>query len=83
MVAGEVRLLAQRSAEAAREIKSLIQASVERVDQGSRQVQDAGQTMRQVVEAIERVCGIVAEVGPGHGGVQGLMLRMAGLILSD
>jgi methyl-accepting chemotaxis protein len=62
VVAGEVRLLAQRSAEAAREIKSLIQASVERVDQGSRQVQDAGQTMRQVVEAIERVCGIVAEV---------------------
>ncbi len=62
VVAGEVRSLAQRSAEAAREIKGLIQASVERVDQGSRQVQDAGQTMQQVVLAIERLCAIVAEI---------------------
>jgi methyl-accepting chemotaxis protein len=52
VVAGELRLLAQRSAEAAREIKGLIQVSVERVEQGSHQVQDAGRTRRQLVQAM-------------------------------
>jgi methyl-accepting chemotaxis protein len=47
VVAGEVRSLAQRSAEAAREIKSLIGASVEKVEAGTRLVQDAGSTMRR------------------------------------
>jgi methyl-accepting chemotaxis protein len=62
VVASEVRSLAQRSAEAAREIKSLISASVERVDQGTRQVDEAGATMTEVVSAIERVTQIVSEI---------------------
>ena len=62
VVAGEVRLLAQRSAEAAREIKSLIAASVERVEAGTRQVDTAGQTMDEVVAAIERVSAIVGDI---------------------
>ncbi len=62
VVAGEVRSLAQRSADAAREIKALIQASVERVDAGSRQADEAGQTMAEVVQAIRRVTDIVGEI---------------------
>jgi len=62
VVAGEVRTLAQRSADAAREIKALIQASVERADAGSRQADQAGQTMAEVVAAIRRVSEIVAEI---------------------
>jgi methyl-accepting chemotaxis protein len=62
VVAGEVRLLAQRSAEAAREIKSLITASVESVERGSAQVDQAGATMTEVVAAIQRVTDIMAEI---------------------
>ena len=73
VVAGEVRTLAQRSAEAAREIKSLINASVERVEQGSALVGEAGATMTEVVAAIGRVSGIVGEISSAsvaqHNGV--------------
>ena len=62
VVAGEVRSLAQRSAEAAREIRSLIAASVERVEAGSRQVDQAGSTMHEVVQAISHVRDIVSEI---------------------
>jgi methyl-accepting chemotaxis protein len=62
VVAGEVRSLAQRSAEAAREIKTLITASVERVDQGSTLVNLAGKTMEEIVASIGRVSGIVGEI---------------------
>ena len=62
VVAGEVRSLAQRSAEAAKEIKALITASVERVDQGSQLVDQAGQTMQEIVGAIRRVSDIVGEI---------------------
>src|SRR5450830_318546 len=62
VVAGEVRSLAQRSAEAAKEIKSLIGASVERVEQGSHLVDRAGATMTEVVSAITRVSDIVGEI---------------------
>jgi len=55
VVAAEVRGLAQRSAQAAREIKSLIQASVERVEAGSSRVRDAGVVMHDIVEAIQKV----------------------------
>ena len=62
VVAAEVRNLAQRSAEAAREIKALIGASVERVGEGSRQVEAAGQTMQQIVDSVARVTQIVADI---------------------
>jgi methyl-accepting chemotaxis protein len=62
VVAGEVRSLAQRSAEAAKEIKSLIGASVERVGQGTALVDQAGNTMEEIVAAIGRVSAIVGEI---------------------
>lgn len=62
VVAGEVRTLAQRSAEAAREIKQLIEQSLKTVEQGSVRADEAGQVMQDVVAAIERVTAIVAEI---------------------
>jgi methyl-accepting chemotaxis protein len=62
VVAGEVRTLAQRSAEAAREIKGLIGASVERVESGARQVQEAGSTMTEIVGSVRRVNDIIGEI---------------------
>ena len=62
VVASEVRSLAGRSAEAAKEIKSLISASVERVEQGNVQAERAGQTMTEVVNAIRRVTDIMGEI---------------------
>ncbi len=62
VVAGEVRSLAQRSAEAAKEIKGLISTSVERVEQGSALVDRAGATMQEVVSSIRRVNDIMAEI---------------------
>jgi aerotaxis receptor len=62
VVASEVRSLAGRSAEAAREIKSLISASVERVEQGAALVDKAGMTMTEVVSSINRVTAIVGEI---------------------
>jgi methyl-accepting chemotaxis protein len=62
VVAAEVRSLAQRSATAAKEIKELINDSVEKVDSGSRQVDEAGTTMQEVVDSIRRVAGIMSEI---------------------
>ena len=62
VVASEVRSLAQRSAEAAKEIKGLIGASVDRVEQGSALVDQAGVTMQEVVSSIRRVSDIVSEI---------------------
>ncbi len=62
VVAGEVRSLAQRSAEAAKEIKALINASVERVEQGTVLVDQAGGTMQEIVQSIQRVTDIVGEI---------------------
>ena len=67
VVASEVRSLAQRSAEAAKEIKSLITASVEQVDQGSTLVHQAGSTMQEVVAAIRRVTDIMGEISAASG----------------
>jgi len=62
VVASEVRSLAQRSADAAKEIKGLISASVERVESGSALVDQAGATMQEVVSAIRRVTDIMGEI---------------------
>ena len=62
VVAAEVRSLAQRSAEAAREIKTLIGASVEKVETGARLVQDAGSTMGEIVASVQRVTDIIGEI---------------------
>jgi len=67
VVASEVRSLAQRSAEAAREIKTLIGASVDKVESGSRLVQDAGTTMDEIVGGIQRVSDIIAEISAATG----------------
>ncbi len=62
VVAGEVRSLAQRSAEAAKDIKSLIADSVARVDEGNRQVTEAGRTVASVVQSIQQVAQIMTEI---------------------
>jgi methyl-accepting chemotaxis protein len=62
VVASEVRVLAQRSAAAAREIKALIGDSVEKVEAGSRLVRDAGSTMQDIVASVQRVSGIIGEI---------------------
>ncbi|APW45537.1 methyl-accepting chemotaxis protein [Rhodoferax antarcticus] len=62
VVASEVRSLAGRSADAAKEIKTLISASVERVEQGSALVDQAGSTMQDVVTSIKRVTDIMGEI---------------------
>ena len=62
VVAGEVRSLAQRSAEAAKEIKALIGTSVQKVDSGARLVNDAGQTMQEIVQSVQRVADVIGEI---------------------
>lgn len=62
VVATEVRSLAQRSADAAKEIKSLIQASVERVEQGSLQVDMAGQAMSDIVAKVQQVTTLIDQI---------------------
>jgi methyl-accepting chemotaxis protein len=62
VVAGEVRNLAQRSAQAAREIKALISDSVEKVESGSRLVGEAGKTMDDIVAQVKRVTDLIGEI---------------------
>ncbi|MGB3449802.1 MAG: methyl-accepting chemotaxis protein [Giesbergeria sp.] len=62
VVASEVRSLAGRSAEAAKEIKQLINTSVEKVEAGSRLVQDAGTTMQDIVQSVQRVNDMIGEI---------------------
>jgi len=62
VVAGEVRTLAQRSAEAAREIKGLIDTSVEKVEVGARQVDEAGTSMNEIVAQVRRVSQMISEL---------------------
>jgi methyl-accepting chemotaxis protein-1 (serine sensor receptor) len=63
VVAGEVRTLAQRSAQAAREIKELISRSVQTVETGSQLVGEAGSTMGEIVSQVKRVADLVGEIG--------------------
>ncbi len=67
VVASEVRSLAQRSAQAAREIKALIGASVDRVEAGSKLVTDAGNTMNEIVVSVQRVSDIIGEISNAAG----------------
>ena len=66
VVASEVRSLAGRSADAAKEIKSLIQASVERVEHGNALVSNAGATMTEVVTSIKRVADLMGEISSAN-----------------
>ncbi|MDB5746024.1 MAG: hypothetical protein JWP72_872 [Massilia sp.] len=73
VVASEVRNLAQRSAGAAREIKTLIEESVAQVGAGSALAQQAGRTMDEVVESVHRVSGIIGEISSAsHEQAQGI-----------
>ncbi|MFN7663806.1 MAG: methyl-accepting chemotaxis protein [Inhella sp.] len=83
VVAGEVRSLASRSAEAAREIKSLISASVERVEAGTRLVADAGSTMDELVGNVNKVSDVIGEISASTAeqnehlsGVAGSMVQL-------
>jgi methyl-accepting chemotaxis protein len=67
VVAGEVRSLAQRSAEAAREIKGLINDSVAKVEAGSEQVDQAGRTMSDIVSQVRRVSELIAQISSATG----------------
>ncbi|WP_312998910.1 methyl-accepting chemotaxis protein [Achromobacter animicus] len=62
VVAGEVRSLAQKSAQAAKEVKTLIEDSVDRVTEGSAQAEQAGATMQEIVDAVHRVTDIIGEI---------------------
>jgi len=67
VVAGEVQSLAQRSAEAASEIKVLIGASSDKVDSGARLVRDAGSAMNDIVAGVQRVTDIIGEISAAAG----------------
>jgi methyl-accepting chemotaxis protein-1 (serine sensor receptor) len=81
VVAGEVRSLAQRSADAAKEIKVLIGDSVEKVDDGGLLVDQAGATMRQVMTSVKQVSDIMAEIAAASeeqsAGIEQINLAMA------
>ncbi|HEY3539216.1 MAG TPA: methyl-accepting chemotaxis protein, partial [Trinickia sp.] len=62
VVAAEVRALAQRSAQAAKEIKELIHSSVEKIGTGSQLVQTAGATMNEIVESVRGITGVIDEI---------------------
>nr|WP_294840326.1 methyl-accepting chemotaxis protein [uncultured Methylotenera sp.] len=62
VVAGEVRSLAQRSASAAKEIKALINDSVSKTFEGTKQVENAGKTMEEVVASVQQVADIISEI---------------------
>jgi len=67
VVASEVRSLAQRSAEAAKEIKGLIDTSVENVQAGSAQVSEAGRSMDDIVHSVRRVSDLISEITASAG----------------
>ena len=65
VVAGEIRSLSQRSASAAKEIKQLIDDSVDRVGKGTAQVESAGRTMQEIVDSVTRVDALIARISTG------------------
>lgn len=76
VVAGEVRALAQRSASAAREIKTLIGESVARVESGSKQVGEAGRTMDDIVSSVGRVTELIVGISSGMSAQTGDLERL-------
>ncbi|WP_391529006.1 methyl-accepting chemotaxis protein [Photorhabdus akhurstii] len=82
VVAGEVRNLAQRSAEAAKEIKALIEDSVSRADTGSVLVESAGETMHNIVSSVTRVTDIMGEIASASD-EQSRGITQVGLAISE
>jgi methyl-accepting chemotaxis protein len=80
VVAGEVRQLAQRSAEAARQIKALIGASVDSVEAGARLVGDAGRTMQEIVTSVRQVSAIVGEIAGAAAEQDGGLTQIHGSV---
>ncbi len=80
VVAGEVRSLAQRSAEAAREIKRLIGDSVEKVDTGTQLVAQAGSAMSDIVSRVQRVSDIIADISHASGEQSGGIGQVNGAV---
>jgi methyl-accepting chemotaxis protein len=80
VVAGEVRQLAQRSAEAARQIKALIGASVDSVEAGARLVGDAGRTMQEIVASVRQVSSIVGEIAGAAAEQNGGLAQIHGSV---
>jgi methyl-accepting chemotaxis protein len=81
VVASEVRNLAQRSAAAAKEIKSLIDDSVEKVDGGARLVDATGKTMEQIVSSVKQVADIIAEISAASQEQSGGIAQVSQAIL--
>jgi methyl-accepting chemotaxis protein len=77
VVAGEVRSLAQRSAQAAKEIEGLIKESVQRVTTGSEMANKAGTTMEQIVSSVTNVSGIMNEIPAPRKSRAGVSIRLA------
>jgi methyl-accepting chemotaxis protein len=80
VVAGEVRNLAQRSAEAAKEIKSLIGDSVDKVESGAKLVRDAGSAMDEIVSGVQRVSDIIGEISAAAGEQRGGIENVNGAV---
>jgi methyl-accepting chemotaxis protein len=80
VVASEVRALAQRSADAAREIKSLIAASVDRTAAGARLVQHAGTTMQEIVDHVQKVSHMIGEVATGAADQSARIVQINGAV---
>jgi methyl-accepting chemotaxis protein len=82
VVATEVRMLAHRSAEAAKEIKSLINASVQQIDSGAQQVTEAGTTMQKIVSSVAEVNGLIQDI-TSSSGEQGEGIRQVNLAVGE
>jgi methyl-accepting chemotaxis protein len=83
LVAGEVRMLAQRSASAALEIKTLIAESVAEIDSGARSVNEAGESLAEIIASVQQVGDIVSQIGQISSGqaqqVQGVQQAIGGM----